>query len=178
MTASSPTAAAPNRLALAAAAAGVTAVLLLLFASGRGQHGEPGLSEEQARYLQDVEHLGGFVFGDLCLPRLTQALADESHDDLMALVSAGFTGGWLFEKEHPESVQTHGHVTSTQQRREGNDTKDVNCDGKQFVDWLLAKRHGFESLESVGAKFRHITNEDKLCEHVADQIAGEKGFLH
>jgi len=35
-------------------------------------------------------------------------------------------------------------------------------------------------LESVGAKFRHITDENELCDHVADQIAQEKvvGWMH
>jgi len=159
MTASSPATAAPKRLAPVVIVAGVVAALVLLLAFGRNQHREPGLTEEQARYLQDVEHLGGFVFGDLCLPRLARALDDQSHDELMALVSPEFTGGWLFEKDQPGSVKTHGHITLTQQRRDGSDTKETNCSGRQFVEWLLEERRGFASLESVGAKVKRMQPE-------------------
>ena len=148
-----------RRLAVVVIAASIIAVLVLLAARNRTPLREPGLTEAQARYLQDVEHLGGFVFGDLCLPKLAGALRDESRDDLMALVSTGFTGGWLLDNDHPASVQTHGHITSTQQRRAGDDTKDTNCSGREFVEWLLEERRGFESLESVGVKVKQMRPE-------------------
>ena len=49
-------------------------VLVLMLAFGRISRRDPGLTEKQARYLQDVEHLGGFVLGDLCLPKLAKAI--------------------------------------------------------------------------------------------------------
>ncbi|MEE3364908.1 MAG: hypothetical protein VX304_04625, partial [Planctomycetota bacterium] len=76
MTNSTPTNAAPRRLTPVVIVGLITLVLVVLSLLNRGTHREPGLSEGQARYLQDVEHLGGFVFGDRCLPRVSAALRD------------------------------------------------------------------------------------------------------
>ena len=37
----------------------IIGVLVLMLAFGRISRRDPGLTEKQARYLQDVEHLGG-----------------------------------------------------------------------------------------------------------------------
>ena len=50
-----------------------------------------------------------------------------------------------------------------------HDTQSGSLLGPQYSDHQV---RGY--LESVGAKFRHITDEDELCNHVAAQIADEK----
>ena len=156
MTNTTPTNAAPRRLTPVVIVGLITLVLVVFAILNRGTHREPGLSEDQARYLQDVEHLGGFVFGDRCLPRVSAALRDENLDELMTFLSAGFNGGRIFEKDHPESVHAHGQVTSTRRHHEDNGTGKANCNGKEFIEWLLEQRRGFESLDSIGAKVKRM----------------------
>jgi len=148
------TTAGPRRLV--AIATVVVALLALMLAFGRTQRREPGLTEDQAKYLQDVEHLGGFVFGDLCLPKFAKALAQENHDDLMAMVSTGFTGAWLLDEHHLESKHTHGHVTATQRHRDGTDTTQANCEQGEFIEWLLQQRRSFTSLDATAAKLKRM----------------------
>ena len=154
------TTARPKRLAgVILVVLAVITLLVLLFNFARTRQRQPGLTEEQARYLQDVEHLGGFVFGDRCLPKLAVALADDDTDQLMATVSSHFTGAWLFEDDHPVSKHTHGHVTSTSQYRDGIDTKNANCDAQEFLDWLLEQRRTFHSLDSISTKLKRMKPE-------------------
>ena len=148
------TTARPRRLVAIASA--VVALLALMLAFGRTQRREPGLTEDQAKYLQDVEHLGGFVFGDLCLPKFAEALAADNHDDLMAFVSTGFTGAWLLDQDHPETKHTRGHITATKRHRHGIDTKQANCDQAEFIEWLLEQRRHFTSLDSTAAKLKRM----------------------
>lgn len=152
-------AAPPKRLAQITIALAVITLLALLLNFARTRQLQPGLTEEQARYLQDVEHFGGFVFGDRCLPKLAVALADDDEDQLMATVSSHFTGAWLFEDDHPVSKHTHGHVTSTSQYRDGIDTKNANCDAREFLDWLLEQRRTFHSLDSISTKLKRMKPE-------------------
>lgn len=146
----------PRRLVQVAMATAVVALLALMLAFGRTQRREHGLTEDQARYLQNVEHLGGFVFGDLCLPKFAEALAQDNHDDLMAMVSSGFTGAWLLDQDHPETKQIRGPVTATQRQRDGTDTKQANCDQAEFIEWLLEQRRQFASLDSTEAKLKRM----------------------
>ena len=147
MTNTTPNNAAPRRLAPVVIVGLATLLLVAFLLLNRVTHREPGLSEDQARYLQDVEHLGGFVFGDRCLPRVSAALRDGNLDELMTFLSARFNGGWIFETGHPESVHAHGQVTSTRRQHEDNGTGKSNCNGKEFIEWLLEQRGGFESLD-------------------------------
>ena len=156
MTNTTPNNAAPRRLAPVVIVGLATLLLVAFLLLNRVTHREPGLSEDQARYLQDVEHLGGFVFGDRCLPRVSAALRDGNLDELMTFLSAGFNGGWIFETGHPESVHAHGQVTSTRRQHEDNGTGKSNCNGKEFIEWLLEQRGGFESLDSIGAKVKRM----------------------
>jgi len=156
MTNTTPTNAAPRRLTPVVIVGLITLVLVVFAILNRGTHREPGLSEDQARYLQDVEHLGGFVFGDRCLPRVSAALRDDNLDELMTFLSTGFNGGWIFDKDHPESVHAHGQVTSTRRHHQDNGTGKANCNGKEFIEWLLEQRRGFESLDSIGAKVKRM----------------------
>ena len=43
-------------------------------------NGKLALSDFEAKYLQDAEHLGGFVLGDLTLPKLGAAIGDGDED--------------------------------------------------------------------------------------------------
>ena len=41
--------------------------------------GKLALSDSEAKYLQDAEHLGGFVLGDLTLPQVGAATVSYTH---------------------------------------------------------------------------------------------------
>ena len=88
-------------------AAGGVAFVTGVFKGGRsGQGGlgdgssgpaDPGvdneslaLSDSDAKYLQDAEHLGGFVLGDLTLPRLSEAIREGNASVLAGYLAKGF----------------------------------------------------------------------------------------
>ena len=52
-----------------------------------------GLSDKESRYLQDAEHLGGFVFGDVVLPAVRDAIAKSDRAQLARFLAPSFNGG-------------------------------------------------------------------------------------
>ena len=102
----------PRRAVLVVIPVVVIAVLVLMLAFGRVKRREPGLTENQARYLQDVEHLGGFVLGDLCLPKLAEAIAADDTDVLSAAFAA-IDGAWVPPRIDRMASRQHGAVTVT-----------------------------------------------------------------
>ena len=56
------------------------------------------LSDADAKYLQDAEHLGGFVLGDLSLPDIGAAIGGRDKEGLASYLASGFSGQ-LFSPE-------------------------------------------------------------------------------
>ena len=129
-------------------------VLVLMLAFGRISRRDPGLTEKQARYLQDVEHLGGFVLGDLCLPKLAKAIAEDDADGL----SAAFTeiaGAWIPPRIDRMVSRQHGAVTVTSWQRIEQKREEVG-DGEDLVTWLRDQRHRFASIDAVRLKVKRM----------------------
>jgi len=132
-------------------------VLVLMLAFGRISRRDPGLTEKQARYLQDVEHLGGFVLGDLCLPKLAKAIAEDDADGL----SAAFTeiaGAWVPPRIDRMVSRQHGAVTVTSWQRIEQKREEV-VDGEELVTWLRDQRHQFASIDAVRLKVKRMQPE-------------------
>ncbi|GIS58807.1 MAG: hypothetical protein CM1200mP2_10320 [Planctomycetaceae bacterium] len=135
----------------------IIGVLVLMLAFGRISRRDPGLTEKQARYLQDVEHLGGFVLGDLCLPKLAKAIAEDDADGL----SAAFTeiaGAWI-----PPRID---RMVSREKRRGDGDllaTGQTETRGgrgrRRTGDWLRDQRHRFASIDAVRLKVKRMQPE-------------------
>ena len=135
----------------------VIGVLVLMLAFGRVKHRDPGLTEKQARYLQDVEHLGGFVLGDLCLPKLAGAIAADDADELSAAF-AKIAGAWVPPGIDRIASRQHGAVTVTTWQRIEQKPADV-VDGEQLVSWLRDQRHRFASIDAVRLKVKRMQPE-------------------
>jgi hypothetical protein len=134
---------------------GVLVVLMLAF--GRVNRRDPGLTEKQARYLQDVEHLGGFVLGDLCLPKLAGAIAADDDDELSAAF-AKIAGAWIPPEIDQMASRQHGAVTVTTWQRIEQKREDV-VDGEQLVSWLQDQRRRFASIDAVRLKVKRMQPE-------------------
>ena len=135
----------------------IIGVLVLMLAFGRISRRDPGLTEKQARYLQDVEHLGGFVLGDLCLPKLAKAIAEDDADGL----SAAFTeiaGAWIPPRIDRMVSRKHGEVTVTSWQRIEQKREEV-VDGEDLVTWLRDQRHRFASIDAVRLKVKRMQPE-------------------
>ena len=132
-------------------------VLVLMLAFGRISRRDPGLTEKQARYLQDGEHLGGFVLGDLCLPKLAKAIAEDDADGL----SAAFTeiaGAWIPPRIDRMVSRKHGAVTVTSWQRVKQKREEV-VDGEELVTWWRDQRHRFASIDAVRLKVKRMQPE-------------------
>ncbi len=118
--------------------------------SGAPESDEPelALSTEQAKYLQDVEHLGGFVLGDLAFPKVAQALKDKNREELTAFFAEDFSGS-LFDNDGGTPA-TYPFAT-LRTWSDGHDAP-LECDRESFVAQLLALRDELAELES--AKFK------------------------
>ncbi|MBO10391.1 MAG: hypothetical protein CMJ68_06485, partial [Planctomycetaceae bacterium] len=146
-------------------AAGGVAFVTGVFKGGRsGQGGggdgssgpaDPGvdneslaLSDSDAKYLQDAEHLGGFVLGDLTLPRLSEAIREGNASVLAGYLAKGFRAE-LFVPDGGQSASLGvADVRTWKSRRD--QTQPLT--GERFVSTVLGWRDEFRKLESVSLK--------------------------
>jgi len=106
------------------------------------------LSDAEAKYLQDAEHLGGFVLGDLTLPQLGAAIGERDESALSSYLSEGFSGE-LFARDSGESVSL-GVAEARTWKAQRDPTRCV--DAAEFVAAVLAWRDEFSKLESSSLK--------------------------
>jgi len=67
------------------------------------------IPEEDAKYLQDVEHFGGFVLGDLTFPKINLALSEQQWDTFASFFADHFEANvfdWKGGIEHQDSFGT------------------------------------------------------------------------
>ncbi len=110
---------------------------------------------EDAKYLQDVEHLGGFVLGDLAFPKITQALRDQDESKLTAFFDPQFKGV-VFDRNDGAIVRYP--FATFHNLREDDDSR-RSCGQTEFVRILLEYRNKFEQLESSGLKVMQMSPE-------------------
>ena len=117
------------------------------------------LSDEEAKYLQDAEHLGGFVFGDLTLPQLSQALADSDREALASYLAPGFTAR-VFEDGTGQQAKLGVAEVQTWNGRRDETTE---LDGEAFVEQLMSWRRELVTLDKAKLKvmlMRPVTHGD------------------
>ena len=150
-----PPASAPSRrrgmggwLLVALIGAGLAAGAALIRGPRRRPH---GLDEADAKYLQDAEHLGGFILGDRTLPRVARAIEAGDAAALKKILSQDFTGRqFRFERGAADPVEPFLHLASW--RKDHNPRFD--CDRDDMIRELLALRDDFKTLETVSLKVR------------------------
>ena len=111
---------------------------------------ESGLSEADAKYLQDAEHLGGFVLGDLTVPKITRAIEARDNRALSGLFAENFVGKLLARdagKREKTSFALFERWRETTEPGSG-------CDADEMVDWLITLRDEFATLESISLKVK------------------------
>ena len=130
--------------------------------SGRGDLGSGGagpadtgvdnqslaLSDSEAKYLQDAEHLGGFVLGDLTLPQLSAAIREGNASELGGYLAKGFQAE-LFVPEGGQSAPL-GVAEVRTWKSPRDKTQPLASDG--FVKAVLGWRNEFLTLESASLK--------------------------
>lgn len=150
---------------LLGAVAVVAVVLVLAYALGTPERKLPGsnqrqsnvatadkvelaLPEEEAKYLQDVEHFGGFVFGDLALPKVAAALREGDREALVAFFDKSFEGA-IFDPEGGLDV-SHAGAAITEWEEGAHPL--VTLDREQFVEHLLGLRGTYGELATCKLK--------------------------
>jgi len=106
------------------------------------------LSDADAKYLQDAEHLGGFVLGDLSLPDIGAAIGGRDKEGLASYLASEFSGQ-LFSPEAGQAAAL-GVADVRTWKAPRDATRAV--DGATFVEALLAWRDEFAKLESSSLK--------------------------
>jgi len=132
-------------------ALGLAALVILILSLAWSKRGEPGLNEDQARNLQEIEHLGGFVLGDLALPQIADALRDGDPTALTSALAEDFTGRVFRD---PAKTSDHGFARISTWQRDNQETASGDCDAEELVAWMMKHQQSFEQLESVGLKVK------------------------
>ncbi|MBI4602107.1 MAG: VCBS repeat-containing protein [Planctomycetes bacterium] len=124
------------------------ALLVLLASAAAEEAGPPCLAEKDTRYLQDAEHLGGFVLGDLAFPLLKKALVDRNVEELKAFLDPTFQGR-TFDPQG--GALTEYPFAAFRVWREGKDPVRPR-DRDAFVAELLAFRDELQDVRTAGVK--------------------------
>ena len=111
---------------------------------------ELAISKAEAKYLQDVEHLGGFVLGFRTFPLIGAAIRDRDADALKEFLTGDFRGQ-LFDPDAARIIRRPMAEFRTW-REQPNATNELDRD--QFVEKLLTLRDRFAKLEAHGVKVK------------------------
>ena len=111
-----------------------------------------GLSDKESRYLQDAEHLGGFVFGDVVLPAVRDAIAKSDRAQLAGFLAPSFNGG-IYDVQQFGNADLQFASINTWTDADGV----VSCTGEEFVDWLINMRSEFAELQSASIKVMQMS---------------------
>ena len=106
------------------------------------------LPEKEALYLQDAEHLGGFVLGDLSFPLIAAALKTRDQEGLAAFFSEEFRGEIFAAQGGRAETLGFAELRTWQEGRDPR--QDMNRE--EFVAQLLKWRDEFSNLSAVGVK--------------------------
>ncbi|MEC9096208.1 MAG: VCBS repeat-containing protein [Planctomycetota bacterium] len=112
------------------------------------------ISEEDATYLQDVEHFGGFVLGDRAFPKINNAIKQQDWETFETFFAPEFEGE-IFVWEEATSSQfdfaSFDSWTSESSLRTVNRT--------EFVAAIKELREEFRELERSGFKVMQMAPE-------------------
>jgi hypothetical protein len=112
------------------------------------------IPEEDAKYLQDVEHFGGFVLGDRAFPKINEAIQQQDWETFETFFSPEFEGQifvWEKATAHPFDFANFHTWTSESSRTRLNRT--------EFVNAIKELRERFTELERSGFKVMQMKPE-------------------
>ena len=111
-------------------------------------NGKLALSDSEAKYLQDAEHLGGFVLGDLTLPQVGAAISDGDEERLESFLSEDFAGEVFPSESGTVALLDVADVRTWRTPRD----KTRKVDAREFVTQVMAWRSEFRELDSASMK--------------------------
>ena len=111
-------------------------------------NGKLALSDSEAKYLQDAEHLGGFVLGDLTLPQVGAAISDGDEERLESFLSKDFAGEVFPSESGTVALLDVADVRTWRTPRD----KTRKVDAREFVSQVMAWRSEFKKLASASLK--------------------------
>jgi len=107
---------------------------------------------EEAKYLQDAEHLGGFVLGDLAFPKIAEALKAGDEAALKEFFAPDFKGNVFAD---PEGKVREYPFAKFQSWKDGDEIEPLDRD--QFVNLLLDLKNEFIKLDMAKLKVMQMS---------------------
>ncbi len=109
------------------------------------------ISEEEARYLQDVEHFGGFVLGDLCFPKIAKCIRNQDWDALQAFFTEDFAAS-VFVLEDTSEIRRDFATFKLW----GEDQQKLETGTDGFVESVTRIRGLYDTLDICSLKVMQI----------------------
>ena len=112
------------------------------------------ISEEDAKYLQDVEHFGGFVLGDLAFPKINQAIEKEQWERFSTFFAPDFEGQLFVWENGTESDFDFAYFKNW-----NSESPKDSLNKSEFVAAIRELRERFQTLERSGFKVMQMMPE-------------------
>jgi len=116
--------------------------------------GALAIPEKDAKYLQDVEHFGGFVLGDLTFPKIAAAIENEEWDTLTIFFADDFQAETFRWSDGQERITSFGKFHTW---NEENETYRMLPD--EFVDYIRELREQYSDLMRCNIKVMQMAPE-------------------
>ncbi len=113
------------------------------------------ISEEDAKYLQDVEHFGGFVLGDRAFPKINDSIKNEDWETFESFFAPDFEGEMFI---WDEADQDEFEFASFESWTADSPRESLNRTG--FVTAIRQLRERFVQLERSGFKIMKMAPEN------------------
>ena len=113
------------------------------------------ISEEDAKYLQDVEHFGGFVLGDLAFPKINNSIKQQDWETFESFFAPDFEGEmFVWEK-----ATSHHFDFANFQTWNSKSSRTPSLNRTEFVNEVKELRERFTELERSGFKVMQMKPE-------------------
>lgn len=112
------------------------------------------IPEEDARYLQDVEHFGGFVLGDRAFPKINEAIKNQDWGAFESFFAPEFEGEiFIWDEAVTSKFDFASFETWTK------DSPRTTLDRAGFIEAIKQLRERFTKLDRSGFKVMQMTPE-------------------
>lgn len=121
---------------------------------------ELAMPEEDLKYLQQVEHLGGFVLGDLAFPKIKKAILDSDEEKLVSFFAVDFVAD-VFDQAGVEAKYAFAKFKTWDES-----SSKVKRDRTTFAKELIDFRNQFATVDRIGVKVMKMSPDQR------DDLAG------
>lgn len=114
------------------------------------------IPEEDAKYLQDVEHFGGFVLGDLTFPKIAAAIENEKWDTLTTFFDDDFQAEVFRWSDGQEHLTSFGKFHTW-----NKENKTYRMLSDEFVSYIRELREQYSELMRCSIKVMQMAPESR-----------------